>query len=285
LYLSRINGNWIIRWVDAMKFILNSIHKPLFWVGFRVVLLIALSSLSACNEIGPAAEIAPAKTTAIAATPTYTIELPGDSTPKVDVITRYSFPEWINPEDRYLIYLHGRIIENEGIYAISPEFGPYEYVETLKYFADEGFNVISEVRPANTDDYAYADRVVDQINILLEGGVPAENITVVGFSKGGGIAIFTSSKLRNPDANFVLIAICGDEINKIPRASLTGRILSLYEKSDEYGSSCKSLVERSPNVTGFEEIEFSTGLRHGAFYTADPIWLEPLISWLNEGGR
>jgi hypothetical protein len=268
-----------------MKFNINSKRNRTFWLDIIVVLLIALSLLSACNDMDPATKAAPAKTIGMNVTPTPTFEFLQDSTPTVDIFTEYSFPDIVKPEGRYLIYLHGKIIENEGVYAISPEFGPYEYVEILKYFADAGFNVISEVRSANTDDYAYSDRVVTQINSLLEQGVPGENITVVGFSKGGAIAIATSSKLRNPDANFVLIAICGDEINKTPRFSLAGRILSLYEESDEYGSSCKPLAERSSNVTGFEEIEFTTGLRHGAFYTADPIWLEPLISWLNEESR
>ena len=268
-----------------MKLKFTSKRNRSFWLEILVILILALSFLCACNDIDPAAETATTNTIDMDMTPTPTIELPGDSTTTPDIITRYSFPNIIEPEGRYLIYLHGKIIENEGIHAISPEFGPYEYVETLEYFAVAGFNVISEVRSANTDIDAYSDRVVTQINSLLEQGVPSENITVVGFSKGGAIAIFTSSKLRNPHVNFVLIAICGDEVNKIPGLSLAGRILSLYEKSDEYGSSCKPLVERSPNVTGFEEIEFATGLRHGAFYTADPIWLDPLISWLNEEGR
>ena len=267
-----------------MKFNFVSKRNHGFWFDLIIVLLLALSLLSACNDIDPATEAAQAKTMAVDVTPTSPVELPDDSTPAADLSVKYSFPDKIEPEGRYLLYLHGKIIENEGVYAVSPEYGPYEYEETLGYFADAGFNVISEVRSANTDAYVYSDRVVSQINSLIEQGVPGENITVVGFSKGGWIAISTSSKLRNPRVNFVLIAICGDEINKTPRFSLAGRILSLYEKSDEYGSTCKPLVERSRNVTGFEEIEFTTGLRHGAFYAADPTWLEPLISWLNEEG-
>lgn len=267
-----------------MKFNFASKRNHGFWFDPIIVLLLAISHLSACNDIEPTTEVTLAKTMAVDVTPTSPAELPQDSTSAADISVNYSFPDKIKPEERYLLYLHGKIIENEGVYAISPEYGPYEYYETLGYFADAGFKVISEVRSPNTDIDVYSERVVSQINSLIEQGVPGENITVVGFSKGGAIAIFTSSKLRNPRVNFVLLAICGDEINKTPVVSLAGRILSLYEKSDEYGSTCKPLVGRSPDVTGFDEIEFNTGLRHGAFYTADPTWLEPLISWLNDEG-
>ena len=128
----------------------------------------------------------------------------------------------------------------------------------------------------------YAKRVSEQVNTLIAEGVPSENITIVGFSKGAYITMLTSARLSNPDLNFVLIAICVDEIIANPSVLLTGRILSLYETSDEYGSSCKPLANRSPEVTDFEEIEFDTGKQHGAFYSADSVWLDPLIAWIVE---
>lgn len=204
------------------------------------------------------------------------------SVPTSQGMVSSSLPENIDPNNKYLIYLHGKIIEDEGIDAVSPQFGPYEFEERLSYLAEAGFNVISEVREAQTDADAYADRVVKQVNSLLAQGVSSENITLVGFSKGAGIAIITSTKLKDPDLNIVLIAICGDWINDDPGVELAGRILSLYEKSDEYGSSCKPLIERSPEVKEFKEIEFTTGKQHGAFYSADPIWLDPIISWIGE---
>lgn len=193
-----------------------------------------------------------------------------------------SLPENIDPNGKYLIYLHGKIIEDEGVDAVSPQFGPYEFEEILSYLADAGFNVIGEVREAQTNVDTFADRVAAQVNSLLAQGVSSENITLVGFSKGASIAIITSTKLKNPDLNIVLLAICGDWINDDSRVALAGRILSLYEKSDELGSTCKPLIERSPEIKEFEEIEFATGKQHGAFYSADPIWLDPLISWIFE---
>jgi hypothetical protein len=193
-----------------------------------------------------------------------------------------SFPEIIKSDEYYLIYIHGKIIEDKGINAVSPQFGPYEFEEILRYFADSGINVIGEIRNSPTDVEEYSDRVSQQVNSLIKQGLPSKNIFLVGFSKGAWITIQTSSKLKNPDLNYVLIGVCGEELFRDVRIELSGRILSLYEESDEYGSTCKPLIDRSPQVTEFKEIVYATGKQHGTFYSADPDWLDPIITWIYE---
>jgi hypothetical protein len=193
-----------------------------------------------------------------------------------------TLPEKIDPKGRYLFYIHGKIIEDQGVNAVSPQFGTYEFEEILSYLANMGFNVIGEVRSGPTDVHRYAGQVAVQVENLLSAGVPSENITIVGFSKGAYITMLISAELNNPDLNFVLIAICVEEIISNPNLVLTGRILSLYETTDEYGSTCKPLADRSSEVMEFNEIKFDTGKQHGAFYSADPIWLDPVISWISD---
>jgi hypothetical protein len=192
----------------------------------------------------------------------------------------YSLPDRIDPQERYVIYLHGRIIEDEGTRPVSPTYGVYEYEEILDALAEANLQVISEVRPSGTDPEQYAAKVVDQVKALLDAGVPAEHISVIGFSKGGSIAIWTSSLLQNEQVNFVLVAICGDWALDVPGIDLSGRILSIYETSDDLGGSCLSLAEASTSVSDFEEIALSTGKQHGAFYSADPAWMAPAIEWI-----
>jgi hypothetical protein len=60
----------------------------------------------------------------------------------------YEFPEKIDPAKPYLIYLHGKIIEDQGIPAVSPEFGEYEYEKILETLNGYGFVVISKQRPS-----------------------------------------------------------------------------------------------------------------------------------------
>jgi hypothetical protein len=187
-------------------------------------------------------------------------------------------PDQVNPNQSYLFYIHGKIIETEGINAVSPEFGAYDFEKILANFADAGFNVIGEVRDSPPDPDLYAAHIADGIQHLLDMGVNPEQITVVGFSKGGGLTILISDLVKDPDINYVLIGICGDWIDQ--NLELTGRVLSLYEESDRYGSSCQSLADRSPKIVDFKEIEFRTGKSHGTFYTADPLWMDPVIEWL-----
>jgi hypothetical protein len=182
---------------------------------------------------------------------------------------------------RYLFYLHGMIVENQGADAVSPEYGKYEYRNILKAFSDEQFTVISEVRARNTDVETYAHKVVQQIDSLLKRGTRPQNITVVGASKGCVIAIYVSSFLKNKDVNFVFLAGCfsslAGESNGI---NFCGNILSIYEHSDDIGRSCAELKKRSSQaVPHYKEIELNTGLKHGFLFRPLKEWVVPATKW------
>src|SRR6185436_17761802 len=138
-----------------------------------------------------------------------------------------------DPEARYLIYLHGRAVEEGGRRPTHPTRGVYEYDRILAALAKGGAVVISEQRPRGTDSDRFAAHVADQARALLRAGVPPERITVAGFSKGGGIAIRASSLLKNPRLNFVFLAACGDGDFDGTDLVVQGRILSIYEANDE----------------------------------------------------
>jgi hypothetical protein len=196
-----------------------------------------------------------------------------------------SIPDVIDPNARFVFYIHGKIIESQGVDPVSPQFGLYEFTDILNYLGESGFTTIGDVRSGPTDVDTYSNYVVWQIESLLTAGVPEENITVIGFSKGGYITMLVSSKLGKTKVNFVIIAICNEETIASSDLSLGGRILSLYELSDEYGSSCSPLLDKSPHIVEFGEVQFETGKEHGAFYTADPIWLDLMIQWINDSGK
>src|SRR5687767_1995638 len=84
-------------------------------------------------------------------------------------------------------YLHGKIVEDLGPRGVSPRFGAYDYSGIVDAFRKAGVDVISEVRPKDTDPSAYADRLVADIRGKVEAGVPPSQITVVGASKGSAI--------------------------------------------------------------------------------------------------
>ncbi|MFN0179248.1 MAG: hypothetical protein ACKVZ0_10650 [Gemmatimonadales bacterium] len=177
-----------------------------------------------------------------------------------------------------VVYLHGRIIEEQGPDAVSPEFGRYAYHAILDSLRSTGATVLAEVRPKGTDPEQYAAKVAGQVDSLVKAGVPPERITVVGFSKGGGIAMLASARLARTDVRFVFLAICSGDGGANLRVA--GRILSVFERSDPVGQSCRSLLERALPGSVHDEHPIETGLKHGAFYRPIPEWLGPVRAWI-----
>ena len=178
-----------------------------------------------------------------------------------------------------LFYLHGRIVEEQGIEAVSERFGKYEYTEIVQAFEEAGFRVISEARPANTDRLLYAEKVAGQIQDLIGQGIKPSDITVVGASKGGVIAMTVSTLLQNDQLNFVLLANCNEGIRQHYDILLCGRILSIHEASDEIGNSCVGIFEDADCPLTTHEIQLETGLEHGFIYRPLDAWMKPAINW------
>lgn len=180
---------------------------------------------------------------------------------------------------RHIIYLHARIVEEEGRRPTDPEFGIYEYDAILDSLRQAGFTVLSDQRPPGLGVDSFATALIHQVDSLIEQGVPAESITVIGFSRGGAIAILASSRMKNPALSFVFIGACGPWAFDNPDIRVTGRLLSLYETSDPLGISCAPLFERWGEGSLVREVPLSLGLGHGTFFQPRPEWLDPALAW------
>jgi hypothetical protein len=186
------------------------------------------------------------------------------------------------PSQKFLFYLHGGIVQEQGINAVSARFGAYKYqsiVDTLKRF---GYHVISEVRPKGTVEITYAEKVAKQIDSLLRAKVSPENIIVVGASQGAYIAIEVSWKLKNPRIRYAIMALCWEySLNYFSKYNpeLCGDFLSIYESSDSKGS-CDGLLQEKFCKSGYKEIKLAMGNGHGFIYKPFPEWVLPLIQWI-----
>lgn len=187
-------------------------------------------------------------------------------------------PERVDIGARYLFYFHGRIVEDQGPDAVSPDYGRYEYRAIVERLAGKGFTVISEARPRDTDPETYAAGVVSQIQHLLTSRVPPASITVIGASKGSVIAMLVSTRLEAP-VRYVLMANCNDYVVKTFSPRLHGDVLSIYEESDDLGRTCAPLFARSPALGERREVRLTTGLRHGFIFRPLDAWLEPAVAW------
>jgi len=228
------------------------------------------TSISESTSIPQASSIAPSSTTQ-------------QPSPVFD-ISKYAFRESVDSTKPYLFYLHGKIIEDQGIPAVSPDYGEYEYQAILEKLSSYGFVVFSEQRAKNTDGIAYARRIAEQVTALLDAGVPAENITVVGASQGAWITVYVSHFLENEKLNFVIMAICHPdtvEAFKQDQIILYGNVLSIYDHADELAGSCQELFSFSggKGISKHEEVVLNVGTGHGILYEPLDEWITPVIQW------
>ena len=187
---------------------------------------------------------------------------------------------------RHLIYLHGRIVqEQQSERPRHPQFGHYEVAKILDAFRDRGFVVSGEIRPKSASMSESADRVVAQVRRLLESGVPAEHVTVVGGSMGAAIALLASARLQSPDLRFCVLGACLSESVRGLLADEgrgpSGHVLSIREASDDSTGSCPPWKSDPKSLSALvaREIVLNTGLSHGFLYRPLPEWVNPVVEW------
>lgn len=181
-----------------------------------------------------------------------------------------------------LIYLHGKIVEDAGLDAVHPEHGPYRFRAIVQALSRDGAHVVAERRAPGTDVAEAAAHVVELIQARLRSGVAPERITLVCASKGAVIAALVSSRLEEARIRYVLMAACNDWL-EAARPQLHGHVLSVFERSDQIGRSCRPIAAHSQALSEFEEIALDTGLGHGFLYRPRREWVEPVLEWSRRG--
>lgn len=194
-------------------------------------------------------------------------------------------PEAPKADAKYLIYLHGVGIERYGVVKARED-----YRGIVKVLQERGFIVISEVRSSDTKVDEYCKKVARQVKALITRGVPPENITVVGYSKGALIALRAAAAGDSPKVNYVILAGCvkkGSEFyemwanNVAPH--MKGRILSIYDAADPDRGTCQEFFASAGDKVTGKEIELETGQGHELFRNVLDKWMSPLSDWA--GGK
>ena len=193
-----------------------------------------------------------------------------------------SVPENIDTNKNYLFFMHGKIVEKKGLPASSKKYGDYEYQDMLDTFTSSGFIVISEARSSGTDIIDYAYSVKGQIEKLLKAGVSPSKITVSGFSKGGRITLLVSSILANKDIHYVVLAGCRDSDIEPYDLKPSGKILSIYDSSDDKFESCSGIFAEKNKDAITNEIVLEIGDGHAVFYQPMDEWVSPMVKWSNK---
>jgi len=183
-----------------------------------------------------------------------------------------------DPSGRYVFYLHGGVVTGSDGRPFTKEFGPYEYRAILKRFSDDGFVVISEIRPDDGDPGRYAGKVASWISQLRKSGVSSSRISVVGASMGGVIAAHVSALLDDPGISYVILAGLYDDE---PERSLVlhGRLLSIHDEADTHRIVPGAYFHRSA-LAQSRSIVTKTGLGHGLIYTVQSAWYDATLNWI-----
>jgi hypothetical protein len=255
-----------------------------------VITILIFSFLVGCKKTGegliPA--LAPTDEAAVTIIPTIAPTPKASPTLAENVLAGYEFPTSIDPTKHYMFYLHGKIVEDQGIPAVSPEFGPYRYEEILRTLGSYGFEVISEQRPKDADSWEYAQRTARQVTELLTAGVPPGSITIVGASKGAAIAAVVSDLVGNFEVNYVLLGTCHPTLVEAwvqEGLTLSGNVLAIYDiADDEFSGSCEELfrLAEGKGINHTNELVLQVGTGHGILYQPLPEWVLPTVEWANQ---
>ena len=190
----------------------------------------------------------------------------------------HDVPQKVDKNARYLFYISGYIVQAANPRPTSPKFGVYEYEKILETFKQNNFIVISEARKQSPDIEPYAEKVAAQVRQLLNAGVPAQNITAVGASQGGWIAMLASTYLKNRRLNFVAIGACAADDGFLRTLDLHGNVLFISERTDLPGS-CQRFRTDATGLGEYKEVETNTGQRHGFLYRPMKEWVDPTVAW------
>ena len=191
-------------------------------------------------------------------------------------------PERIDANAKFVFYSHGYIVEGDNPRPEHPRWGVYDYPLVKKVLSDDDYILVAHHRAEGTDPKLYARSLADDARKLIAAGVQPQNISFVGFSRGGVITIMVSNLLRSDEIRFAILAGCGGFIADSPDIEMHGDILSIRESSDSLVGSCSPLIERNESTRSFRELVISTGEEHGAFYKPLPVWVDPLKEWIKK---
>ena len=95
------------------------------------ILLSCMTMLVACSDSPKANAPASAAQDALPPATQSPAALSTPTATPASPLAAYAFPATIDPDADYLFYLHGKIIEDQGLPAISPDYGEYQYLAIL----------------------------------------------------------------------------------------------------------------------------------------------------------
>lgn len=185
------------------------------------------------------------------------------------------------PDASYVFFYHGAIAEGTAENPVSERHGEYDFTGLKQALDSDSYYLIANIREKGISVKAHAEELAGVVSELLDRGVAANNISLVGFSRGGSIVATAAGLIDNAEIRYVLLASCPKVSETVDWPAFRGRLLSMYEKDDSLAASCAFLTQGSAKVSEFKEIPLETGLGHGEFYRPQQRWIQPVRAWIS----
>lgn len=191
----------------------------------------------------------------------------------------------IDPAARYVFFLADEMVTPANPEPRDPEYGIYQYPQIANQLQAADFTVVSRPRETNEHPYLVAEEVADQVQRLLDAGVPAGHIGLMGAGKGAAITVLAVSRLSNPGLQVVVLSLCNETFIDFwiaHKELLAGNVLSIYADGTPDRSSCRRYLEHCAgvNVRTFREIVLPASAGPAYYFRASGDWLLPAIEWL-----
>ena len=93
-----------------------------------------------------------------------------------------------------------------------------------------------------------------------------------------------AQQMGAPDVGYAVLAGCTEGIISGEDQSadgLTGHLFSLVDHADTLGFACSPFFARNEQLANASSTVFHIGSGHGLFYTANPVWVTPLLDWID----
>jgi len=191
-----------------------------------------------------------------------------------------TMPDQITPGDKYVFYVHGGKYDKTNKIPNHAVFGKYNLEGIKQALQDPTYHLIAMPRPSKMKKIEASAQLASNVEQLILNGVNPKDISLVGFSSGAIIVILAASKLEKNQLNLVLLAGCAGVVMWDNNLKVWGHVLSLYDKEDDFVSSCAVLKSRGDGVTSFAETVLNSGKGHGVFFNPAPQWVDPVKNWI-----
>ena len=209
---------------------------------------------------------------------TVTISIPATAQGIVTTV-----PEHIDPGAKYVFYLPDDIVTPADPEPRHPEHGVYQYLQIANQLMTRGFVVVTRPRETTDHPYLVAEDLAKQIRRLLDAGVPAANIGILGAGQGAAITVLITTQLRNPGLQVVVLSLCSETFIDfwIAHAELlAGNVLSIHADGTKDRGSCQRFLEHCAQRDVREHRELRMAGGAGFHFRASAEWLLPAIEWL-----